>query len=158
MGNKISFVRKRRSLERLESIQELPFFSLNKKIDMCRVSKCYDGDTIHIVIFIKKRPYQLKCRLLGIDTAEIRGSGPAEKEFAYKTRDFLTSLILDKIIYVQFGEFDNFGRVLAHFYLDRDDIGSDNTLSQHLINLKFGYEYYGKTKRPFSEWNDIDSD
>lgn len=152
MGNKITFTRKRKQLEHLQNINEIPFFSLNGRIDTCRVVHVYDGDTIHIVIFIKNRPYKLRCRLLDLDTAEIRGSNPDEKEFAYKTRDYLTNLIFNQVIYVQFGEFDNFGRVLAHVYLRRQDIGTDKTLSNHLIQSGYGYYYDGKNKKAFCDW------
>jgi len=151
MGNTL---RKKSRLGRLTSIDDIPFYSLRDRVDVCRVSKCYDGDTIHIVLLgiYPQGPYQLKCRLMGIDTAEIRGSLSEEKEFALKTRDYLRNLILDKVIYVKFGDFDSFGRTLANFYLHKKDIGSTNTISQHLIDNGYGYQYDGTKKKKFEEW------
>ena len=68
-----------------------------------QVIKVYDGDTITIAA---KLPYdgsplyRFSVRLLGIDTPEIKGKTPEEKEAARAVQKVLEDLILHKIIYL----------------------------------------------------------
>jgi len=110
-----------KNLKLLQSISDktnIPFFSFEGKYDIGFITKCYDGDTIHAVIIMQDTAYRFHCRLSGIDTAEIRSSNKEEKEFAVKTKDYLCSLILQQYIWIEFGVFDKYGRLLVTLYMN----------------------------------------
>ena len=60
-----------------------------------------------------------------------------EKELATEVRDFLRDLILDKIVKIKCGDFDKYGRLLAHIYLlDCEEITPENSINYLLIKKK----------------------
>ena len=82
------------------------------------IAKCvevYDGDTITVVICfdLTNKFLKFKVRLLGIDTPEIRTRDKLEKKRGFEARDYLRSLILNKLIYLKCGKFDKYGRLLG---------------------------------------------
>lgn len=78
-----------------------------------KVVDVYDGDTCRVVIRYQGDLVKLTLRLMHIDTPELRSKDPEEREAAKAARDRLRELCLGKIVEVQLGDFDNFGRVLA---------------------------------------------
>ena len=71
----------------------------------CKVVKVYDGDTIKVVFPLKYKVkgipilgkmYKWNCRLIGVDTPEIRTRNKLEKVHGYFVRDKLKEKILDK--------------------------------------------------------------
>ena len=109
--------------------------------------KCYDADTIHIVIYFGNELQRFKCRLIGIDSAEIKSKNEKEKQHAIKAKEYLEKLILDKIIFVHCGLFDKYGRLLINIYYN------DKNINTHLIDMKYAYAYDGKTKKDFNDWS-----
>ena len=121
---------------------------------------------------------RFRCRLHGIDTAELRSKNAEEKTHAQVARDWLTHLILDKLIVVQCGEFDKYGRMLVSVYIPSnahtvgggEHINHTNTettyslqhnkiqietmlnVNQQLIDRGYAYAYHGGKRRPFTEW------
>ena len=82
------------------------------------VVKVYDGDTITIVStlpFKDSKYYRFSVRLLGIDTAEMKGD---EKDAAIVARDALSAKILGKTITLRNVTTEKYGRLLANVYLD----------------------------------------
>jgi len=132
----------------------IPFFSYKGEIDQCLISKVYDGDTIHIIRTINKKQYRFRCRLLGIDTPEIKSLDIFEKKFAIETREYLSNLILDKKIWIEFNDFDKYGRILITIYLSEEDMKNKKSINQKLIDMGLAKGYDGKTKINFSDWND----
>jgi len=126
---------------------DTPKFTL-KGDRLCKCVKVYDGDTITVVFqpFSETPFYKFNIRLNGIDTPELRGSSPDEKEKAILARDFLANLILDEIIFIKLGDFDKYGRLLGDIYLSKDDTKSINEL---MIEKGHAYEYNGGTKKKF---------
>jgi endonuclease YncB( thermonuclease family) len=145
-------------------LSKVPFYSLNNLKTYARVADVYDGDTLTLVLKIYGEYYKYKCRLLGIDTAELRKSGdysPSEK--AYEARNYvikyITNIHIDSsynkkmikdifetksyCVLINCGEFDKYGRLLCTVYKDAYEDISLNTL---LINEKLAYEYFGGTK------------
>lgn len=115
----------------------------------------------------------LKCRLEGIDAPELYGKNgkvvsDLEKEVAKKARDRLSDLVLNQPVVVQCGKFDMYGRVLITIWplcrdcamvaAEKDKVPNEfsaeyrHSINQKLIDEGLAYEYYGKTKRPFTEW------
>ena len=108
-----------------------------------KVIKVYDGDTITCALDFGLGIVQLSVRLDGIDTPEIRGSGPNEKEFATNTRDFLRDVILYELITLNCNGMDKYGRLLGTVY------HNDENINNLLISKGFAYEYDGGTKKGF---------
>jgi endonuclease YncB( thermonuclease family) len=86
----------------------------------------------------------MKCRLLGIDGAELRTRDLDEKRIAELGRDFVKETILGKVIKVQCGHWDKYGRLLVVIY---HNTKSKKSLNDILIEKKFAYSYDGKKKK-----------
>lgn len=116
------------------------YFTLNSKVKRALVLDVYDGDTITVVLKHFNEINKWKIRLLGINSPEIRPRKNIENrediiEAAKASRHYLESLILNKLIYIHCGEFDNFGRILAYLYLDKSEIGNiDKSINMIMIN------------------------
>lgn len=88
----------------------------------------YDGDTVTAIVelgfFVKA---QIKIRLYGIDTPEIRGE---EREAGLLSKIRLEELILNKnvIIKTYKDKQEKYGRWLADIYLLNDETKSVNTI------------------------------
>ena len=55
---------------------DVPEFSLSGYKCYCKVLDVYDGDTITLGFIFSKNIYKKRCRLEGIDCAEIRTKNP----------------------------------------------------------------------------------
>ncbi len=114
-----------------------------------RVIKCYDADTITIA---SKLPYdasplyRLSVRLNGIDAPEIKGKSAEEKEVAKEARDFLSSLVLNKMIRLENVESEKYGRILADVYL------GEVHLNELLLKERYAVKYDGGTKLKPVSW------
>jgi endonuclease YncB( thermonuclease family) len=60
----------------------------------------------------------------GYDTPEIKSKDIEEKKKAIEARDILRDKILGKYVYIQFGQFCKYGRILGTVYLNKEDIGN----------------------------------
>jgi endonuclease YncB( thermonuclease family) len=132
------------------------------------VKSVYDGDTITLQVpinlsvfnFLSENKinsssinnpenhislYEIRVRLLGIDTPEMKPSKtlPNREEHiekAKKAKDFLSSLILNQIITVEFKENDKYGRPLVILY------SNDININNQMIDKGFAKSYDGGTK------------
>lgn len=118
-----------------------PLFSLEGMKCKAKVVSIYDGDTVTCIFPFKNEYYKWKCRLIGIDTPELRTKNVKEKEHGYKARDYLRSLVLHKIVDIECFEFDKYGRLLISIHYDGINIAND------LIKNGFGVRYDGGTKK-----------
>ncbi len=109
-----------------------------------KVTKVYDGDTVHIVLPVFGGMYRWTCRIEGVDTPEIKSKNESEKEKAVIARNALSELILNRLVKVKCGKLDKYGRLLV--YIDHD--GTD--VSSWLIQNNYAYEYDGGTKKSWS--------
>jgi len=101
-----------------------------------KVISVYDGDTVTLEIDLGMHiKVQVKGRLLGIDTPELRGK---ERVDGLKARDYVRELILDQDIYVKTkkDKTGKYGRWLVTIYLED---GTD--LNQHLIDKGMAQVY-----------------
>ncbi|ARF08305.1 SNase-like protein [Catovirus CTV1] len=121
------------------------------------IAKCvdvYDGDTCKLKFFYCNMLFQYSCRMNGYDCWELKPkknnrskeSIDKEKDLAAKAKQKLQSLILNKIIYVKFGQFDKYGRPLISIFLNKTDTESVNDL---MIKEKYGKPYKGGSKENF---------
>ncbi|MDP2696861.1 thermonuclease family protein [Thalassospira sp.] len=104
----------------------------------------YDGDTIYIRLpGLPDEIAKMSVRVRGVDTPEIRGQCPMEKDLANKARDFArhTLKTASKIEFCD-PEWDRYGgRVVASVRID------GRAYEHDLIDRGLGRPYDGKTKR-----------
>lgn len=128
----------------LEHIECAPLFSLNGMKTKAKVVKVYDGDSIHVIFDYCGKYYTFKCRLMGIDTPEMRTTNVVEKQMAYKARDYLRSLILNKVVDLECFKFDKYGRLLV-------DVSIENQrVNELMISNNYAKKYDGGTKQKWS--------
>jgi len=136
------------------TLENTPEFSMVGYIGLVKVIDVYDGDTVTLAFPYKGLICQHKCRIDGLDCAEIRTRNEDEKKFGYSAKENLTSLLLGKQVYSRFEKTDKFGRLLAKLWFTPDE-RADTRVDLHMINQGFGYEYHGEKKLKFSEWFDV---
>lgn len=125
----------------------VPQFSLDGSKHFAKITSVYDGDTFKACFTFGGKMFIWNCRLAGVDTPELRTRNQLEKKHGYIARDELRKLILDKVILLKCGEFDKYGRLLAHIEM------SDGTdVSKWLIQEGLAFEYDGGTKRSWEEY------
>ena len=124
----------------IDNIYDAPLFSLKNYHVKGRVTGVYDGDSVTIIFPLFNNVYKWKCRLLGIDTPELRSRNELEKKRAYEIRDLLRKKVLNKIVEIECHEFDKYGRLLITFSCDNCNI------NQWLIDNDYAVKYEGGTK------------
>jgi len=134
-------------LNNLKNAEYFTLVGLNKK---ARIVSVYDADTVDALIFLHDRFYKFKLRLSGIDTPEIKPLKKIENRdlhvsCAKKCKEYLSSLILNKIVNIECLEFDKYGRLLVNIIHDNMNI------NDHLISKKYAKRYEGKTKCTWAE-------
>ena len=121
-------------------------------VECGKVIKVYDGDTITIATrlpFPNSPIYRFPVRLLGIDSAEIKGKTKEEKSCAIASRDALYSKIFGEIVTLKNVSTEKYGRILADVYLN------DIHINQWMLDNKLAVEYDGGTKHRPDEWETI---
>tara|TARA_Y100000593_G_C4185652_1_gene274252 strand:+ start:129 stop:554 length:426 start_codon:yes stop_codon:yes gene_type:complete len=123
-------------VELADCVKDIPNFTSAK------VVKCYDGDTVTLAVLSPDETlaYKYSVRLMGVDTPELRGP-KADAENAQKARDYVSSLILGKIVNVKLeSKYDKYGRLLATIYAPGVSELEGN-VAKLLIYNKLGKEY-----------------
>ena len=119
------------------SIDRFSFDGLKTYAKVCKV---YDGDTITLIFEYRGEMLKYSARIYGIDTPEIRTRDKEEKKLGYAARDFLSSYILNQIVFVEFLKFDKYGRLLVNVFIN------DVNISNLMIQNKYAKPYFGGTK------------
>lgn len=101
------------SLDLSKATDDIPKFSLAGHEYEAKCVSVYDGDTCHIVFEYNGALTKWTLRLLGINSPEIKDKDPEIVKKAVESRDFLRSIILDKIIKVKIEGFEKYGRLLG---------------------------------------------
>ena len=131
-----------------DEINDAPEFSLEGQELKAKVVSVYDGDTVKCVFPLNNKLYKWNCRLSGVDTPEIRTRDKVEKQYGYQVRDYLREKILNKVVTVNCGDFDKYGRLLIKIKCEDDDC----TINQWLINKDYAFEYDGGKKKSWSKY------
>jgi len=116
-----------------------------------KVVKVYDGDTITVATKLpyENSPYyRFSVRLKGIDCPEIKTKNKDEKECAILARDFLSNLLMDKMVVLKDVELEKYGRILAYVYYE------DQHVSDMLCENRLAVKYDGGTKQCPTNWMD----
>jgi len=121
-----------------------------------KVVKVYDGDTLWIVFNYYKRLIKIKVRMLGYDSPEIRPpknliNRQNEIYRAHKAKEYIESLVLNKVVKVHLSKFDKYGRPLCTIYIpdpDKKFIPCPNELCVNTLMVRnnHGVTYMGGTK------------
>ena len=61
-----------------------------------RVVSVYDGDTITIIMRFRWKSFQFKCRLMGIDTPELRTRNEKEKQMGSTTINWCRDIVTQR--------------------------------------------------------------
>lgn len=110
------------------------------------VKDVYDGDTITVDISLgfHVNMTDIKVRLVGIDTPEVRTRDLDEKEKGLATRDWLRERILGKKVLLHTAKRGKFGRWLGTIWdLEKDKPEFENSYNKQLINEGLAKEYWG---------------
>lgn len=130
--------------------QNTDHMSLENNVYDAKIVHIYDGDSMHVVFKEFGSFYRWTCRIIGVDTPELRTRNEHEKALGYKVRDILREKLLNKIVKIVCGKFDKYGRLLIDVYIP-DTMKNEETetgmLSEWLIDNKYAYEYDGGTKQ-----------
>ena len=122
----------------------LPKIIYLNKIIKARVTDVYDGDTVTVIFLIGEVPVKYKIRLKGIDTPEIRagkGKLKIEKLAAIQAKQYLSSLVLNKIVDLTIHGWDKYGgRVLGTIFFINQNI------NRLMIDNGYAKEYGGEKK------------
>jgi micrococcal nuclease len=113
-----------------------------------KVTSVYDGDTFDAVVDMGfSTSVNIKVRMLGIDTAEIKSKDPEQKEKAIAARDFLRSVILDKKIIIRTAGMEKYGRWLGEIWeLPKEGEEVTESINDQMIKLGHAKAYFGGTK------------
>jgi endonuclease YncB( thermonuclease family) len=121
-------------------------FIFKDVITYAKCYKVYDGDTITIIFKYNNEILSKACRIIGIDTPEMKGSKEEEKKLAIKAKEYLRDLVLNKIIKVEFLEFDKYGRPLIKLFTVDENYEDINNISDLMISGGYAKPYDGRTK------------
>jgi endonuclease YncB( thermonuclease family) len=116
----------------------VPIFSLEGLIGVSKVVRVHDGDTIWVVFPIHDILYKIKIRLDGLDTPELKnpeGKGQVAK-------NYLESIVLNKLIKIVFMKYDKYGRPLAKLYT----LDTQECINDKLIQMGYAKPYFGGKK------------
>ena len=127
-----------------------PKFTFAGQVLAAKCVYVYDGDTAHFAF----RPCpnagfrKISCRMLGYNSAEMKGKGvgEAEKAAAHAAKAHLQELIENRICELHLGEFDKYGRPLADVYV-ADGAGARIHVNGNMIAAGFGQPYDGRGEK-----------
>jgi endonuclease YncB( thermonuclease family) len=103
-------------------------FNFKDKVYQAKCVKVYDGDTITVVFKVFGAFHKFSIRMDGYDSPEMRSKNTdpqkkeLEKSWACKSRDFLSDIILDKVITLKCKDYDKYGRIMAVVELEGKNI------------------------------------
>lgn len=127
----------------------------------CKVLKVYDGDTLTLGFFRHGEATKASCRCLGYDTAEMRDKREDIRAMAVQARDYVASLLLDRVVDVTFFDSDKYGRPLIEITLPTavqslqrpiDSVVEQQPgekLHERMIALGLGRPYTGRGPKPW---------
>ncbi|MBY0386286.1 thermonuclease family protein [bacterium] len=105
--------------------------------------KNHDGDTVTFEI-PNVHPllgHKISVRVNGLDTPEIRGKQPCEKQAARAAKKLIENLLKNaKVIHIENPSRDKYFRILGDVTVD------GKSLAQILLKNKLAYEYSGQAK------------
>lgn len=125
---------------------ELPIHSLKGNIYKAKIVDIYDGDTCTAVFYQYGKFRKYKIRMNGYDSPEMKPSLKKENrsieiENAKEAKLQIENKILNKIVTLECGDFDKYGRLLGTIYINKLNVNN------WMIENNYGYVYNGGTKK-----------
>lgn len=89
--------------------------------------KVHDGNKITCSFILpgSDSPCNFVCKCYGYKSSKINSKDSTQKEKAKTARNYLSELILDKIVILKLGDFDPYGHVLVKIYFGGKNINKD---------------------------------
>jgi micrococcal nuclease len=116
----------------------------------------YDGDTLTAEVDMWKGvTFEIKIRLKGINTAEVKGSTGERLVLARNAKEFVQSKLLNKKeirIHSEKFEIDGFSRLLATVYYQEK--GDWINLNEELLKQGLAQVYYKGASKDYGEWKE----
>jgi endonuclease YncB( thermonuclease family) len=135
----------------LGTTKDVDTFTFDGRTVYAKVVEVYDGDTCKINMFLHSNILcKFTVRMMGYDCPEIKTRNSTEKHFATRSKNVLSSLILNKIVKLECLEFDKYGRILGRI-ITKDEQNNDLDVNAFMINNCLGYGYQGDTKKSFDD-------
>lgn len=136
---------------------DVSLFSLNGKHFTAKIIEIYDGDTITVIFKLFGNYYKWKCRIMHVDTPEIKkmvkavteeekNKNEKEKKRAIAIRDIMREKLINQIVLIHCFHYDKYGRLLIEFNLPETNIKIHNWL----IENNYAKPYEGKHKN--TDW------
>lgn len=117
-------------------------FDLDGRVLLAKVLHVIDGDTLILGFILFRKKWQVRCRCTGFNCAEMRSDNAQDRAAALRARDYVVSVIGDKVITATFGHNDKYGRALVNITLPD---GKD--LCKSMISGGFAAAYDGRSAR-----------
>ena len=129
----------------------IPYYSLKNKSFIGKIVNIYDGDTCTIVIKNQGQLQKYKVRMNGYDSPEMKPkknilNREKIKEKAIEAKNALKNKINDKLIIIECGDWDKYGRLLGTLFTIKRG-KKDININKWMINNNYGYEYHGGKKK-----------
>jgi len=132
------------------TFENTPTYSLKGIRTRCKVVNVYDGDTLWIVISLHGSLYKYKVRMLGYDSPEMKPplsqvNRDLEIQAAVQAKAHIIQLLDGKEVYVEFMEYDKYGRPLAKLYTHAKPLCCLGVLEETCVNDEMVQNGHGKT-------------
>ena len=106
-----------------------------------KITNIVDGDTVDAVVDLGFTvSVDIRFRLYGIDTPELRSSDESIREEAKKAKQFVIDKLFEREVLIDTYKTDKYGRWLAEILYE------DTTINKMLIDEGLATPYYGGTK------------
>lgn len=120
-------------------IEKISKFSFKNMEFIAKVVECIDGDTID-VIFKFENYYKFRIRMLGYNSPELKPHlDIKDRDIIIKeakaAKEYITTLLLNKVVNIICDDFDNFGRILATVYCD------NLCVNEHMLQMGYGVPF-----------------
>ncbi|SIP85838.1 SNase-like [Pacmanvirus A23] len=118
-----------------------PKFTLCGLKVLAKCTHVYDGDTIHAVFKFNNVMQRFTVRMQGYNSAEIKGVTEEERTAAQRAKKALCDLILNKIVNLEIGDFDKYGRLLGTVIVDGINVNA------YMVAGGYGCNYDGSGEK-----------
>lgn len=129
----------------VEQLEAITFAECRPFLPSFTEAKCvkvYDGEIVHLGVYMQGYgATRFTCRLVGIDTPELRSKSRSEKMLAKVAREEVKAIALNRVVAVTINGIDKYGRLLVRM---RTPAVED--VSQHLISSKLAVGFDGGRK------------
>lgn len=107
------------------TLNNVPELTFENQTMICKVIEVYDGDTVTLCFKFRGKYFKKRCRLYGINAPEIRTKNLQEKQQAYNSKNYVHTILQDKIVIFNCKGYDKYGRLLGDIFLDKKNINED---------------------------------